>query len=376
MDSFIAGEYALDIWVFLFAITALALWAETTRWGRKVGAAVIALLLGFILGNANILPAQAPVYEFVWGALVPLAIPMLLYQANIRKIIRESGPTLFAFLIGLGGTVAGALAGYLLIPLPERAADLTGIFAATYIGGGMNFVAVSNSVGMPPGDLLMASAAADNIVTIAYLLVLALLPAIGFFRKGYPAGDPPDFGIDEAARPKKRIKDYALVLSGLALSLVIVLTGFALERLIAISGSAILFATLIAVLFATTAPGIAGRLTGAFDFGMVLMYIFFASLGASANVSVMVDTAPVIFLFAIVIVAVHALVLFGAGKFTRFTLPELITASNACVLGAATAAGLAATRGWKNLVTPGILVGTLGYAIATFIGVGLAGLLS
>ena len=49
-----------------------------------------------------------------------------------------------------------------------------------------------------------------------------------------------------------------------------------------------------------------------------------------------------------------------------------MTASNACILGPATAAGLAGTKGWKTLVTPGILVGILGYAIGNFIGVGLA----
>ena len=37
-------------------------------------------------------------------------------------------------------------------------------------------------------------------------------------------------------------------------------------------------------------------------------------------------------------------------------------------LGATTAPALAATRGWNSLVTPGVLVGVLGYALGTFIG--------
>jgi uncharacterized membrane protein len=52
----------------------------------------------------------------------------------------------------------------------------------------------------------------------------------------------------------------------------------------------------------------------------------------------------------------------------RLTLPELITASNAAVLGATTAPALAAARGWHDLVTPGVLVGVLGYALGTFAG--------
>ena len=38
-------------------------------------------------------------------------------------------------------------------------------------------------------------------------------------------------------------------------------------------------------------------------------------------------------------------------------------------------AALAASKGWRPLVTPGILVGMFGYAIATFTGIGLTALL-
>jgi uncharacterized membrane protein len=36
---------------------------------------------------------------------------------------------------------------------------------------------------------------------------------------------------------------------------------------------------------------------------------------------------------------------------------------------------MAASMRWRLLVTPGILLGVFGYAVANFIGVGLAGLL-
>jgi uncharacterized membrane protein len=55
----------------------------------------------------------------------------------------------------------------------------------------------------------------------------------------------------------------------------------------------------------------------------------------------------------------------------KLDLAEVMIASNACILGPAPAAALAASKGWQPLVAPGILVGLLGYAIATFIGVAL-----
>ena len=69
-----------------------------------------------------------------------------------------------------------------------------------------------------------------------------------------------------------------------------------------------------------------------------------------------------------VLLRVQALVAFVIGRWCRFSLPELITASNAAILGATTVPALAAAKGWRNLVTPGILVGVFGYALGTFIG--------
>jgi len=141
-------ESALYIWVVLALLVLLSMWAGHQSWGRKAGSTIIVIILGFILGNVGLLPSTSDTYSIIWGQFVPLAIPLLLLQADIRKIIRESGPTLVAFLIGGVGTVLGALIAFFLITLPDRAADLTGIFAATFIGGGMNFVAVSQSVGL------------------------------------------------------------------------------------------------------------------------------------------------------------------------------------------------------------------------------------
>jgi uncharacterized membrane protein len=55
----------------------------------------------------------------------------------------------------------------------------------------------------------------------------------------------------------------------------------------------------------------------------------------------------------------------------RLDLFELIIASNANVGGPTTAAAMAVARRWDRLVLPAILCGTLGYAVANFIGVAL-----
>ncbi|CAN0403644.1 unnamed protein product, partial [Hapterophycus canaliculatus] len=70
-------------------------------------------------------------------------------------------------------------------------------------------------------------------------------------------------------------------------------------------------------------------------------------------------------------IAVHFGVLVGVGRLFRLPFRELALASNANVGGPTTAAAMAAAKGWKNLVLPALLTGVLGYATATFIGVGI-----
>ena len=78
---------------------------------------------------------------------------------------------------------------------------------------------------------------------------------------------------------------------------------------------------------------------------------------------------PVLFFFAAVILLVHLIFILAAGKLFKLDLAEIVIASNANMGGPTTAAAMAVARKWKALVIPAILCGTLGYAVATFIGV-------
>jgi uncharacterized membrane protein len=56
------------------------------------------------------------------------------------------------------------------------------------------------------------------------------------------------------------------------------------------------------------------RLNGGEELGNFLLHLFFAVLGAGTVISTLIGQGPVFFLFLVILVAIHALVVFGIGR--------------------------------------------------------------
>ena len=302
---------------------------------------------------------------------IEVFFPLLVLIADMGRILREAGPTLLAFCAGGLGTVIGSLVAFLMVPLGEEGYKLAGIFCATYIGGSLNYVAASEALGLRSGDLLTAGVAADNLVMTLYFLVLFALPSLGWLRKRYvrrhEAEEPAagHRGPEQDAGSRIRLADLA---AALFLAAGLCAVGYGIAAAAGVPSAAILIVTALAVFLATAFPEKISGLTGAHESGTMLMMIFFAVIGASANIGVVFREGPVLFVFAALILIIHLLFILAAGRLLRLDLIEIVIASNANMGGPTTAAAMATARRWDALVTPAILVGTLGYAIATFIG--------
>jgi uncharacterized membrane protein len=365
--SLIAPDQHWIVWAVLLGTAALALRAEGTRLGARISGAVMAIGLTFMLSNLSVIPLSAPAYDTVWSFFVPLAIPLLLFKADLRRILRESGPTLIAFFAGAVGTVIGTVIAFKTIDLGPDGAKLAGIFCATYVGGSVNYVAASEALGMRSGDLLTAGIAADNLVMTLYFLLLFALPSIKGLRNRFITR-PLEQRL--ATQGPSLMADFPLadLATSLAIAGTLCALGYGLAELMDWSSGAILIVTALAVTLAGLFPKWLGALRGAQEAGVLLMMVFFAVLGATANIGAVLREGPILFVFAGLILLVHLIVILAAGKLFRLDLLEVVIASNANMGGPTTAAAMATARDWHWLVTPAVLCGTLGYAIATFVG--------
>ena len=112
MNTLIHSDNTWALWAILVGVAALSIWLEQRfRWAAKVTGCVIALIAMMLLSNFGVIPTESAVYDTVWDYVVPLAIPLLLFQCNIKRIGRESGRLLLIFLIGSVGTTALCEAG-------------------------------------------------------------------------------------------------------------------------------------------------------------------------------------------------------------------------------------------------------------------------
>ncbi len=368
----IGPDQDFAIWAVLIALAGFGFWCERFPWGRKYSGVMLLITAAIVLANLRVIPTVAPVYDVVWDYLVPIAIPLLLFHADLKRIFKESGPTLIAFVIGSASVVAGVLIGVSLFDLGPEEAKLAGIFTGTYIGGGLNFAAVAEATGMQDDNMLTAAVAADQVITNLHFLLIILLPGIAWIAKRYPTHHMDNAILfDTESESVHRIADLDLagLLTALALAFALAAIGKFLADLAGMSNYSILVITLLALIVATAFPQQVDKLSGYKEAGNVMMFIFLASVGAGADIWQLIEIAPVLFLFASVIIIVHLVILFAAGKLLKLDLAELAMASAVCIGGPASAPALASAKGWRDLLIPGLLLGSLGYAVGSFIGV-------
>lgn len=396
------------LFAVLTVIAAFSLWLEQRYlWAAKVSGCILCLVMAMALANLRVIPTDAEAYDFVWGYIVPLAIPFLLFKADLRKIWRGSCRIFGIFVLGSFGTVTGGVLAFSLFKKVfgyGNTKSLMAMFVGTYVGGSVNLAAMADATNADK-NLISASIVADNLLMVLYFFLLVALPGIEWVRRHFrhPLVEDQERFARTDERPVKPVglkkkektsgaEDYWKsrpvsiidLSSSIAAACMIVAVsrmlagffdssilgdGFGLSLLRGLLGSQYLMITTITTVLATLFPGFFGNLAGAQEIGTFLIHIFFAVIGAPASIMLIIREAPLLFLFAAVIILMNMLFSLGFGKLLGYSIEEITVASNANIGGPTTAAAFAIAKGWHSLIVPALLAGTLGYVIGNYYGI-------
>lgn len=394
METLIQADDHLALWTFVLVAATSAIFIEQRyKWASKVPGAVIALLIAIAASNLKIIPTDAPTYDIVWGYIVPLAIPLLLFKTNIQSLIKESWKLLLLFLISSMATMIGTVIAFLALRryIPELD-KISGMISASYSGGGVNYAAMSAKL-EPSESINAATIVADNMMMAFYFLILIGLAGIPIIRRIWGSPHTDEIEKDPEMQSSRTLseaywkpnlislKDIAICLAS---SMLIVLISFKLSALLkALLGTSdniigdlmislitdkYLLLTTITFIVASIFRNSFEKLNGSQELGTYCIYLFFVVIGIPASIGLIVTKAPLLFVFVFIIAMVNLAITMGVGKLFKFSVEEVVLACNANIGGPTTAAALAISKGWTKLVGPILVIGTVGYVIGNYVG--------
>jgi hypothetical protein len=167
---------SLELYTALLLCATAGAFADRTRVGKALSGPVSAMLFGALAANLGVLPPPGAHYSKIQTLVVSLATPCLLFGADLRTVLRATGTLSFAFLVGSAAVALASVIAFYALSDPMHVIGLSSngdgwkvasALVAKNIGGGMNYVAVCNTLHVTPAAFA-AGIAVDNVFAVLY----------------------------------------------------------------------------------------------------------------------------------------------------------------------------------------------------------------
>jgi uncharacterized membrane protein len=377
---------AAVILVLFFLLTPLLILRLCHRYSllSKIGAVVVAYVIGFVIGNLGLLPlidGHAKVQELLTTLTIPIAIPLLLFSMDIKKWTQIAGKTFLSLAFAIAAVLIAVIAGFFIFRNQgiESLWDVSGMLVGLYIGSTPNLAAIHTALGSNDAtymvvvtyDLVIGAFHLLFVMTIAQRLVLMFLPAYSYIdpasgNLGKAEGEDPYWGLlrKESVLPMLKSFGIALLIFGI---------GAATSLLLPAS------AQMTVVILVITTLGIAASLVPAvkkldksFELGMYLILIFCMVIASRANLG-NID------LVAMKIAAYVAFVVFGSmiiqallSWIFRIDTDTYIITSTALITNPAVVLAVAASLKNREIIFSGLSSAIIGLAAGNYLGILMA----
>jgi uncharacterized membrane protein len=384
------------------------------RFVNKLGAVIVAYVVGLLLGNIGILPSMGTylndflltnpkagsdevesllvagqisdsdwlayrIYglrDLLMSITILLAIPLMLFSANIKQWGRMAGKTMASLFIGLFSVVLVIVAGYFIFQGSgiKDLWKLSGLLIGVYTGGTPNLASLKLMLDVD-ADTYILTHTYDLVVGVFYL---AFLMTIGqkLFHRFLPKfpipldhvtvkdldGKDPFWGILRREKFVPLLKAYALAIGIFAV-------GGALSMLVPdhmLMVVVILTITTLGIL-ASMIPAI-NRIDKTFESGMYLILIFSIVVASMADVRNFAGLTPGLFAYISMAVFGSLFLHVLLSKLFRIDSDTTMITSVAFICSPPFVPVIAGALGNRHIMVSGITIGIIGYAMGNYLG--------
>ena len=351
---------------------------------NKIGPVLTLYLLGVLVANIGILPTEETAYKKIFdfmesfsGALIPLALPMILFGCNFRKF--SLGKSVGAFVIGAVSVAAFVIAGYYIFKdnLGEEGPKMGAALTGQYLGGAANLAAIKQMLGLSADNFVILSTC-NLIVSFFYLMFLMgggvkIARWIVGKRGGkeqnvnleeYTEENPyKEFGKKKSLLQLGKVLVAALVVMGISVYIGTVAGGGKGISMVAL----ILSITTLSLLLTTWKE--VRTWDKSYDAGMYLIYVFCLVMATMADLSkIDWNQSLYILLFQAVIIFGSLFLTILLAKLFRIDADTAVITSDTLINSPLCVPMIAATMKNKDVIMTGIANGLLGYAVGNYIG--------
>lgn len=343
----------------------------------KIGPVLLLYILGVIIGNIGIRPeGMGTIQEILSSAMVPLAIPMMLFGCTFR--LKEAKDQLKALLTGLTAVIIAVIAGYLIFGKNiEEGAKVGGMLTGVYSGGTINLAALKTMLGVKNETYILINSY-DMLVSFLYLTFL-LTVGIKLFRKVLPFKQDARASTDIRDLEMESDGNYRAMLTKDGILNVGKILGIT-ALICAISGGcALIFpegAFMVVFILMLTTLGIGcsfirpvHNLKHSYDLGMYFIYIFCIVVASMADLASL-DLAGGLNLMGYLLCAVFGSLVIQVilARIFRIDADTMVIASVTFINSPPFVPMMVAAMKNKSVLVTGLTLGIIGYAVGNYLG--------
>ena len=378
---------ALYILVPVLIIECFKRWT----WMQKIGTVVAAYAVGIIFALTGFVHFDAGTAEAIsfnkiqstlMSVAVPLAIPLMLFNCDFKLWTKALPKTIWSLVGGIIAVLTAVVSGYLIFHTPEVpefnkvAAMMTGI----YTGGTMNFNALGASLGVD--KTVMAIVLAFEMVFTTPYIFFIIGGGYKLFRKILPYDDVTRKGRKDEEVETKDIENYRGMFQknnvggmfiGLGLSILFLAIGAGLALLL--TGT---LNELVVILTITTLAIIASffkkvrELPKTFELGMFFILIFSVIVASLFDIHSVNGGSMMIGGFVLWVMVIAATLHLLLCRIMHVSGDLFCVSQIALLCSPPFVPPVVGAMQNKKVLISGIVIGLVGYAVGTYLGVAIA----